>query len=170
MPWPFSILVQIVGSATTPKAWPKCSNTVIFQYPRADRGECNRQGQRGVRCAKRFFQYPRADRGECNFLWCSRSFSGYSTLSVSSCRSWGVQLPCRTCSTQCVSRSFSILVQIVGSATIAIGINTYLSPFFQYPRADRGECNVSRQRWKTEGRARLSVSSCRSWGVQLGGR
>ena len=89
------------------------------------------------------FQYPRADRGECNrvnpSLVNSRAISTFSILvqivgsatrdalgddvelvilSVSSCRSWGVQLP--------------VFVECV----LAIKDN------FQYPRADRGECNV----------------------------
>ena len=112
---PFSILVQIVGSATTKLPIPLRRGS-DFQYPRADRGECNAAGS----------------------TWPGLNLSH---LSVSSCRSWGVQLAKATELTPPPKDTFSILVQIVGSAT------------------------DSARRWPPRGWP-LSVSSCRSWGVQ----
>ena len=120
----FSILVQIVGSATEQGGPTNPGNSPIFQYPRADRGECNCGAGSSLRSqlhpfsilvqivgsattwndvitsAEAFlFQYPRADRGECNF-----DPEGLLELAES--------IP------------FSILVQIVGSATFsADGLN-----------------------------------------------
>ncbi len=141
-PRAFSILGRIVGTATD-RGGNLARVTASFQYPRSDRGHCNRQPSAGplpgrptfsilgriVGTATRIvnytairagtaFQYPRSDRGHCNSLLLHLLLPGY--------------VP------------FSILGRIVGTATQSGAVADTLLVSFQYPRSDRGHCNARR--------------------------
>ncbi len=106
------------------------ASVIRFQYPRSDRGHCN-SCRRSISCSQRLhFQYPRSDRGHCNTRRRSCRHVPSADLSVSSVGSWALQL---SRASDCTSRG---------------------SDVFQYPRSDRGHCNLA-------ARPRRSRRTCR---------
>ena len=152
----------------------------IFQYPRTDRGVCNKDIARiGIRysytlsvssngswCVQllgvedvgkdvHHFQYPRTDRGVCNGAACFQTLS-YPPLSVSSNGSWCVQ-QFVLASLHPARRSFSILERIVVCATSSILPREKYIAFFQYPRTDRGVCNFGSEARNSPDRCSFSI-------------
>ena len=87
-------------------------------------------------------------------------------LSVSSNGSWCVQL-LNLCQTTIYDSAFSILERIVVCATLVSPDSTGFAQLFQYPRTDRGVCNMRNSDSPKLIQQRLSVSSNGSWCVQL---
>ncbi len=112
------------------------------------------------------FQYPRSDRGHCNYSFCTirqspvRAFSilGRIVGTATALRSRGLTTlpppfsilgrivgtattPADALSPGCFA-TFSILGRIVGTATALQNRSAAMQPAFQYPRSDRGHCNL----------------------------
>ncbi len=185
----FSILGRIVGTAThTARAVAPASLTLSVSSVGSWALQPARVHDRAARFSD--FQYPRSDRGHCNRSYCTDRSTLTLHLSVSSVGSWALQLDCsaaRTARTvgfqyprsdrghcnlrramvRCgVASSFSILGRIVGTAT------TYLPhPLTSQPAAFSilgrivGTATPPAQMLAAAA-ADLSVSSVGSWALQ----
>ncbi len=165
---PFSILGRIVGTATSDST--EYLGVLVIQLSVSSVGSWALQrlyAGGGAVTLTSSFQYPRSDRGHCNRISTARRTPRCLTLSVSSVGSWALQLR------QMERRAddtlpFSILGRIVGTATQGRRNRSSPEEFFQYPRSDRGHCNLqcSCDALPSGG---LSVSSVGSWALQPSG-